>query len=85
MESVRDMEELAGMKLGVITDEDIFHKTTTEFFTEYYGPLILWVRKLRRMVLPNGRRWKTEDNGMYLSMKRVLREAQVDSRVLSNV
>ena len=83
--AVRDTEELAGMKLGVVTDEDIFHKTMTEFFTEHYEPLIPWVTKLPRVVFPNGGRWKTEDNGLYQSMKRVLREGQGDSRVLSDV
>lgn len=44
--SVRDMEELAGTKLGVIAGEDIFQKTMTEFFTGYYGPLIPWVSRI---------------------------------------
>ena len=52
--AVRDREELAGMKLGVIADEDIFHKTMMEFFVEYHGRLIPWVSGFRRVVFPNG-------------------------------
>ena len=83
--STRDMEELAGMKPGVIADQDTFHKTMAEFFTEYHGPLIPWASRLCRVVFPNGGGWKREDNGLYLSMKRLLWEAQGDSRVLSDV
>ncbi|KAH7011997.1 hypothetical protein B0J12DRAFT_778670, partial [Macrophomina phaseolina] len=47
-----DTEELAGMKLGIVADEGIFHKTIKEHFTEYYQPLIPWVNRLRREVFP---------------------------------
>ncbi|KAK3936587.1 hypothetical protein QBC46DRAFT_366821 [Diplogelasinospora grovesii] len=73
--TVNDMEELAQIKLGLITSEGFFHRNMTEFFTEYYRPLTPWVSKLRRIVFPGGQNWKREDMGLYFSMKEVLREA----------
>ncbi|KAH7131169.1 hypothetical protein EDB81DRAFT_660381, partial [Dactylonectria macrodidyma] len=73
-----DTEELAGMKLGIIAEEDIFRKTTKECFTEYYKSLVPWINRLRKVVFPNGGRWKKEDKGLYDSMQKVLLEAQKD-------
>lgn len=79
-----DPEELAGMKLGIIAEEDIFHKITEEFFTGYFSPLIPWMSKLCRVVFPDGGRWKREDEGLYSSMKGILHEARKDAKVLSD-
>ncbi|KAK4243066.1 hypothetical protein C7999DRAFT_36611 [Corynascus novoguineensis] len=49
-----DTEELAKLKLGTASDEDIFRNTTEEFFTKYYRPLIPWVNKLRKVVFLGG-------------------------------
>jgi hypothetical protein len=78
-----DAEELAGMKLGVIADEDIFRQTAYEHFTEYHQPLIPWINRLRRAVFPGGRRWKDEDRRLYSQMKEILGEAQKDPNVLA--
>ncbi|KAK3897955.1 dual serine/threonine and tyrosine protein kinase, partial [Staphylotrichum tortipilum] len=37
-----DLAELAKLKLGTVSDADIFRKTTEEFFTKYHRPLIPW-------------------------------------------
>ncbi|KAK3984848.1 hypothetical protein QBC44DRAFT_345753 [Cladorrhinum sp. PSN332] len=71
-----DTEELAKLKLGTVSDEDIFCKTMEEFFTEYYRPLLPWVNKLRKAVFPGGRRWKREDSGLYTRMREILEEAR---------
>ncbi|KAJ5573499.1 uncharacterized protein N7459_007926 [Penicillium hispanicum] len=76
-----DMEELAKLKLGTVLDEDVFRRTTTELFTEYYRPLTPWVNRLRRVVFPGGRRWKAEDEGLYSSMINVLHAAQEDPNI----
>ncbi|KAK8036865.1 hypothetical protein PG994_015362 [Apiospora phragmitis] len=73
-----DMEELAKLKLGTVSDEDIFRRTTVDFFTEYYKPMIPWVGRLRKVVFPAGGRWKKENEGLYDSMKEVLRQARKD-------
>ena len=48
--NVAGTEELAKLKLGTVSDEELFRKTMTDFFTEHYAPLIPWVSKLRRKV-----------------------------------
>ncbi|KAK4131096.1 hypothetical protein BT67DRAFT_389147 [Trichocladium antarcticum] len=70
-----DTEELAKLKLGTVSDEDIFRKTMEESFTEYYWPLVPWVNKLRKVVFPGGGRWKREDSGLYARMREILEEA----------
>jgi len=70
-----DTGELAKLKLGTVSDEDIFRKTTEEFFTEYYRPLVPWVIRLRKAVFPGGGRWKREDSGLYTRMRGILEEA----------
>jgi len=78
-----DTEELAKLKLGTVSDEVIFNKTTTEHFTEYYKPLVPWLNRLRRVVFPEGRRWKSEDENLYTRMKENSREARKDPKVLA--
>ncbi|KAL2164299.1 hypothetical protein VTH06DRAFT_3515 [Thermothelomyces fergusii] len=70
-----DTEELAMLKLGTVSEEGIFRKTTEMNFTEYYQPLVFWVDKLRRVVFPDGRRQEREDSGLYERMKKTLQEA----------
>ncbi|KAI1300772.1 hypothetical protein F5Y03DRAFT_223623 [Xylaria venustula] len=71
-----DTGNLAKQKLGTVSDEDIFLKTTTEFFTGYYKPLVPLVNRLRREVFPNGKRWKKEDSDLYYKLQQVLQAAQ---------
>ncbi|GAB0139235.1 hypothetical protein EsDP_00007448 [Epichloe bromicola] len=76
-----DVATLANQKKGQIDDEADFIQATKDNFTQYYQPLIPWVNKLRRVVFPNGGRWKTEDESLYTKMKKILREAQEDPEV----
>ncbi|KAF3492096.1 uncharacterized protein GIQ15_01613 [Arthroderma uncinatum] len=77
-----DTEELAELKKGRVGDERDFLKSTAEHFTEYYRPLVPCVNKLRRVVFPNGGRWKSPDKSLYSSMREVLREAQKEPDVI---
>ncbi|KAE8405940.1 hypothetical protein BDV37DRAFT_270398 [Aspergillus pseudonomiae] len=70
-----DTEELAKLKLGTISDVDIFKNTIEANFTEYYGPLMPWVLELREVVFPNRKIRKKEDKGVYLRMRQILRSA----------
>ncbi|KAI0599143.1 hypothetical protein F4775DRAFT_128571 [Biscogniauxia sp. FL1348] len=76
-----DTEELAKLKLGTVSDEDIFRKTTTEFFTEYYKTLAPLVNRMRKAIFPNGGKWKKENKGLYLCIKNILREARGDLNI----
>lgn len=76
------MKELAKLKLGTVSDEDIFNSTAQENFTPYYEPLIPWVNRMRKVVFPNGGPWKVEDKGIYARIKAIFRDARRDPRIL---
>lgn len=65
-------EELAKLKLGTVSDDEIFRKTTLEHFTDYYQPLIPCVNKLRREIFPRGGRWRVPNSKLYDEMKEIL-------------
>ena len=67
-----------------MANDRAFLKVATEYFTEYYKPLIPWLNKLRRVVFPDGGRWEIEDRELYSRMKRILRQAQKDPKVLAD-
>jgi len=78
-----DTDDLAGAKLLVIANESIFRKTASEYFTEYYQPLVTWVNRLRRVVFPGGE-WRKEGNkSVYSQVKEILQDAQKDPKVLA--
>jgi hypothetical protein len=78
-----DTEELAKLKLGTISDADVFRNTIEANFTEYHESLVPWVLELREVVFPNGKIRKKEDKGIYSRMRQILRSAQADQRVLA--
>jgi hypothetical protein len=78
-----DPEELAGMKLGVVADDEIFLETLRQHLTPYYKQLGPWINRLRRVVFPHGRLRKEEDEGLPSTMMHILQEAQKDPDVLS--
>jgi hypothetical protein len=71
------VKELANLKKGIVADEGDFLEIAKESFTSYYEPLIPWVNKLRKIVFPNGGRWKKEDKALYRKMKDILGEAHI--------
>ncbi|RKK18240.1 hypothetical protein BFJ66_g1056 [Fusarium oxysporum f. sp. cepae] len=76
-----DMQELAKLKLGTVSDDGIFASTVSEHFTDYYKPLLPWLNKLRKEVFPVGGRWKREDKNLYTRIKKILRDAQQDESI----
>jgi Fungal protein kinase len=78
-----DIEELAELKKGTVSHEGDFKKTIDENFTLYYHSLRPWMNRLRKVVFPNGGRWEKDDMGLYSRMKKILREAQEDPKVLA--
>ena len=76
--------KLVQSKLGTVGDESVFLKISEENFTLYYQPLIPWVNRLRRKVFPNGEKWKKPDQKLYSSVKKILRDAQKDPKVLAD-
>lgn len=79
-----DMEELAKLKLGTVSDEGIFLETLNQHVTSYYEPLRPWINRLRRVVFPNGRLRRQEDESLASKMMAILAEAQRDPDVLAN-
>ncbi|EFR00247.1 FunK1 protein kinase [Nannizzia gypsea CBS 118893] len=50
--------ELANVKKGLISDEEDILRTAADNFTPYYESLAPCVNRLRRLVFPDGQRWK---------------------------
>ncbi|RYN85705.1 hypothetical protein AA0119_g13200 [Alternaria tenuissima] len=72
------MEELAELKLGLVSTERHFLNRITKAFTPYYRPLIPHVNRLRRAVFPMDKPWEKEDTILYTRMKEILRTARTD-------
>ncbi|EEP83047.1 conserved hypothetical protein [Uncinocarpus reesii 1704] len=75
-------EKLADEKKGVISDEIDFLRIVDDHFTPYYRPLVPWVNRLRRIVFPNGGRWKESNSKLGLKMRKILQDAQHDPKVI---
>ncbi|PYI29630.1 hypothetical protein BP00DRAFT_458436 [Aspergillus indologenus CBS 114.80] len=69
------MEDLAKLKLGTVSDDDIF-ETTMAKFTEYHQPLKRWVGEWRRVIFPNGKIRRSDDQGLLSQMILILQDAQ---------
>ncbi|KAH6838333.1 hypothetical protein B0I37DRAFT_449739 [Chaetomium sp. MPI-CAGE-AT-0009] len=67
-------EDLAGLKLVIVSKEDMFMETATEYFTPYYQPLVPLMNSLREVVFPGDRPWKMEDEGLYCRMREIIRK-----------
>ncbi|KAL4938313.1 hypothetical protein BDV06DRAFT_201141 [Aspergillus oleicola] len=76
-----DMEELAGMKLGVVAKESIFLKIATDNFTPHYEALIPWVNRLRKEAFPLDKPWEKEDHRLYERLQTVLSQARKDPSI----
>jgi hypothetical protein len=60
-----NVEELADLKSGLVSREELFLNRITKAFTSYYEPLILCVNRLRRTVFPIDKPWENEDMTLY--------------------
>ena len=77
----KDVKDLAIVKQGMVSNEDMFWETM-EGFTEYYKPLAPWMDRLRVVVFPNGQKWRTENKELYSLMMGILCEARRDMAAL---
>ncbi|KKZ65096.1 hypothetical protein EMCG_01336 [[Emmonsia] crescens] len=75
-------EELGDAKKGVISDEGDFLRITEDNFTPYYQSLITFVNRLRRLVFPDGGRWKQLNSSLSQNMIEELQRAQNDSNIM---
>ncbi|KAK3934817.1 hypothetical protein QBC46DRAFT_358716 [Diplogelasinospora grovesii] len=71
-------EDLAGIKLIVVSKEEIFMKTTTNYFTQYYQPLAPLMNSLRKVVFLGDKPWKRKDERLYSRMGEILRKERED-------
>ena len=71
-------EKLAKLKIGLILKEDKFTKELNKSFSNYCKPLTPWVKELRMVTFPGGKRWLKEDRTIYSQMKAVLEKAKKD-------
>jgi Fungal protein kinase len=69
------MRTLAQLKSGMVLEEDKFTKEVIREFTAQCRPLIPCILGLRRMLFPSGTRWMSEDRGLYIWMKSVMKQA----------
>lgn len=65
---------MAGSKLIVVSSEEMFLKTADNYFTQYYHPLAPLMNSLRKVVFPEDKPWKREDEKLYSRMGEILRE-----------
>ena len=75
-------DDLANEKAGRISEEFQFNKEVAGNFTTYCQPLVPCIQELHKVVFPNGKRWRTEDKGLFGQMKAVLEKARGDPEVL---
>ncbi|OJD14653.1 hypothetical protein ACJ73_09058 [Blastomyces percursus] len=68
--------ELARAKKGVVSDESDFLRLAEDYFTPYYQSLIPCVNRLRRLVFPDGGRWKKPNFNLSRNMIDTLQDAQ---------
>jgi len=76
-----DTTDLAKLKSGTIFDEASFLGTVVPNITPYFEPLTRHLEKLRKLVFPDDKLWKVEDEGLYERMREVLRGAMTDPEV----
>ncbi|KAH8424151.1 uncharacterized protein LDX57_001905 [Aspergillus melleus] len=68
-------EDLAKLKLGTVSDDEIF-KNTMDKFTEYHQLLKRWVDELRRVIFPNGKIRREDNKGVFSRMLSILQAAK---------
>jgi hypothetical protein len=73
-------EDLSGLKLSVVSKEQMFTRTTTNYFTEYYQSLAPMMNSLRKVVFPGDKPWKCEGERLYSRMGEFLRKEREDMK-----
>ena len=70
------VEKLVKLKRDTVSEEEIFNKTIDKYSTAYCKDLVPCVGELRRIVFPGGKRWRTEEFGLYSRMKMSVEQAR---------
>ncbi|KAI5792367.1 hypothetical protein FPQ18DRAFT_249878, partial [Pyronema domesticum] len=78
----RSPKKLGIDKVGAVGKEQDFLNFIGADFTDYFAPLVLWVKRRRREVFPGGFRWSEEDQTLYNRIKDVLQRAMEDPAVM---
>ncbi|OAA41678.1 serine/threonine-protein kinase Sgk2 [Metarhizium rileyi] len=77
-----DVEELAEVKSGLVSNERHFLNRIDQSFTPYYKPMAQWVNKLRQVLFPGDKLWQDgEDHELYARVRRILQDARRDPNV----
>lgn len=71
-----DTEDLAGAKQAVTVEEVDYLRTAKEHFTPYYQSFIPCVNRLRRLIFPDGKRWKKPNPNLGRDMINILQDAR---------
>ena len=79
-----DTEELAHSKKGIVADEADFLRIARDNFTLFYQSLTRCVNRLRRLVFPDGGRWKKSNSDLPRHMIEELERAREDPGVVDN-
>ena len=70
------VDKLVKLKCGTVAEEEDFNETMDKYSTAYCKDLVPCVRELRRIVFPGGKRWRTEEYGLYSRMKMSFEQAR---------
>ncbi|KAL7937557.1 hypothetical protein V8C35DRAFT_292804 [Trichoderma chlorosporum] len=65
-------DDLAGVKLMVVYNSEIFCKKAKLAFTQHYAPLIPLMDDLRAAIFPNGHPWEEPKEELYSMMSQIL-------------
>jgi hypothetical protein len=76
--NTKPIKELAKLKVGLVSEEDVFDKEMSENFSEYCKPLIPCMQELQKVVFPGEKRRLSEDRELYSRMTDVLEKAGKD-------
>ncbi|EDN03054.1 predicted protein [Histoplasma mississippiense (nom. inval.)] len=76
-------EELAAAKQGVISEESDFLRIAGDYFTPSYQSFISCVNRLRRLVFPNGGRWKKENSNPSRNMIETLQDGENNPNIVN--
>lgn len=72
----KSIEELAKLKMGLVLEDDGFHKEMNVNFSEYCKPLIPCMQELRKEAFPGGKRRLSEDRELYSRVADILEGAR---------
>lgn len=76
--NLKNTEELAREKAGLIIEEEKFMYDVEKIFTPYCRTLVSCIQDLREVVFPGGKRRRSEDPTLHSKMTNLLAKARED-------